>query len=43
MTEEQKIVYEGLMSFYEAHKEGNFSSREMIAHMEPVFKKEITV
>lgn len=39
MTEEQKIVYEGLMSFYEAHKEGNFSSREMIAHMEPVFKR----
>ena len=39
MTEEQKIVYEGLMSFYEAHKKGSFSSREMIAHMEPVFKR----
>lgn len=39
MTEEQKIVYEGLMGFYESHKGGNFLGRDLVAYMEPVFAR----
>ncbi len=39
MTEEQKLVYNGLMSFYESHKDGPFVARELVAHMEPIFQK----
>lgn len=38
MTEEQKLVYKGLMDFREAHKGGNFIPKQLVAHMEPVFK-----
>lgn len=39
MTEEQKIVYEGLMGYYEKHKGGNFLGRELFEHMEPIFQQ----
>ncbi|MBO6290889.1 MAG: glycosyltransferase family 9 protein [Selenomonas sp.] len=38
MTEEQKKVYEGLMSFYETHKQGKFVPAELLEHMEPIFE-----
>lgn len=39
MTEEQKKVYEGLMSFYEAHKGSKFIPRQLREHMEPIFRE----
>ena len=39
MTEEQKLVFDGLMSFYESHKDGPFLGRELVEHMEPIFQR----
>ncbi len=39
MTEEQKLVYDGLMSFYESHKGRPFIGKELVAHMEPIFQR----
>ena len=40
MTEEQKKVYEGLMSFYEEHKDDkNFVGKQLVEKMEPIFKE----
>ena len=39
MTEEQKKIYEALMAYCESHKDRPFVPRELVAHMEPVFKE----
>ncbi|WP_029541390.1 glycosyltransferase family 9 protein [Selenomonas sp. AB3002] len=39
MTEVQKIVYEGLMGFYESHKGGPFLGSQLVEYMEPIFKR----
>ncbi len=38
MNEQQKMVYEALMRFYEEHKQGPFISAQLVEYMEPVFK-----
>ena len=40
MTEEQKKIYEALMSFYEAHKGQLFMPSQLVEHMEPIFREE---
>ena len=39
MTEVQKKIYQALMAFYETHKQGEFVARELVEHMEPVFRE----
>ena len=40
MTEEQRKIYEGLMSFYEEHKhENRFVGSQLVEKMEPIFKE----
>ena len=40
MTEEQRKVYEALMAFHREHMpKKNFSGRELVEHMEPVFRE----
>ncbi len=39
MTEEQEKIYRALMAYYESHKSKDFVPRELVEHMEPVFRE----